>query len=640
DQARRILGETRLLTVLAPGGTGKTRLAIQVAAELASDFPQGVYFVDLAPISSPDEIIQTVAESLGISLPTDADLLTQLLAYLGRKRRLLVFDNFEHVVAGAGIVTEILKGAPEVKVIATSRSKLNVAGETLMALPGLETEWERTEEALETSGVQLFVEAACRVDSSFALTAADIEPLGRILHMVDGMPLGIELAAAWVDALPLSDIADEIAKSLDFLETEQGGVPDRHRSMRAVFDYSWSMLGEDERTTFKALSVFRGGFTREAAEKVAGATIRNLAGLVSKSLLVFDRDTGRYSIHELLRQYAEAALQEDTAEWDSARDAHAAFFGERAAQAEYLLGSSDQKQALSVVEDDLDNIRAAWRCALARGDGALARKFIFALWFLHDIRGWHQAAVSLFGEALEAFDPADSDQSVQIARAASSGVQAWFVTLLGRPEEGMSQAAEAVSILSGLPDLMAYVMAVQYQCVGLMYLGKTEELHEVSSAAVRRATEEGDEWLAAENKTYLAGAEIYMGHIDEAKRIIAEGEAVLRARGEYRKLSMNLVTKAAIFNREKRPRDAIEILKDVVASSKEIGFRRMTQMGLRQLVDAYFAIDEMEAAEAADLESLAMSEEMGMVMEMAGMVATIASIRTRMGKLEEAVELL
>jgi hypothetical protein len=238
EDTKRIIGETRLLTILAPGGAGKTRLAIQAAAELADDFPDGVYFVDFAPINSPDDIIQTVAESLGLSLSTDENMQTQLLAYLAHKRQLLVFDNFEHLGTGTHIVSEILTNSSHVRVIATSRSKLNVSGETVMALRGLETKWDNPEDAFHTSSVHLFINAAKRADASFSLTVDDLEPLGRILQLVDGLPLGILLAAAWVDMLPIPEIDAEISRSIDFLETEVDGVPDRHRSMRAVFDYS------------------------------------------------------------------------------------------------------------------------------------------------------------------------------------------------------------------------------------------------------------------------------------------------------------------------------------------------------------------------------------------------------------------
>jgi predicted ATPase/class 3 adenylate cyclase len=639
EDAQRILANARLLTILAPGGAGKTRLAIQVAAELTADFPDGVYFVDLAPITSPEDIIQAVAESVGVALSGDQELLTQLLAYLGKKRRLLVFDNFEQLVAGAGIVTEILQGAAEVKLIVTSRTKLNVAGETLMTLSGLHTSWDPSEGA-QPDAVRLFVEAAGRADSSFALSAGEVESLQHILTLVDGMPLAIELAAAWVDMLSLDDIATEVARSLDFLESEKGGIPDRHRSIRAVFDYSWSLLSAEEQRIFTDLSVFRGGFTREAAEAVAGASLRNLAALVSKSLVRADRESGRYAVHELLRQYAEAALQEDTDAWDRAKYAHAAFFADRATHAEQLLGASDQKESLRIMEDDLDNMRAAWRQSLTHGDGAQARQFVFALWFLHDIRGWHRAAVSLFGEAVDALDPESPDDAVRITRAASNGVVAWFTSILGRPQEVLTRAAEAVAILSELPDLTAYVMAVQFQCIALGYTGQNEAMHEVSAEAVRRAEEAGDEWLAAENKTYLAGSNILLGNLETAGRLIAEGERVLVARGEYRKLSMNLVTKAMIAAKSQRPAEAIEILEEVVVNAREIGFRRMIQIGLRQLGDAYLAIGDLEQAEKAFVESLAMSEETGMAVEMAGMVSAIARVRSRIGRSEDAVAML
>jgi len=200
DDAKRVVGDTRLLTILAPGGAGKTRLAIRIAADLASDFSDGVFFVALAPIGSSSEIVQTVAESLGIALSTDDDLESQLLAYLSSKCQLLVFDNFEHVADGSGIVAEILRSASDVKIIVTSRSKLRISGETVMTLHGMETTWESEEEAFRAGGVQLFVNAAQRADAMFSLSNDDLAPLADILDQVGGMPLGIELAAAWVDA--------------------------------------------------------------------------------------------------------------------------------------------------------------------------------------------------------------------------------------------------------------------------------------------------------------------------------------------------------------------------------------------------------------------------------------------------------
>ena len=308
EETKRLLGDTRLLTLLAPGGAGKTRLAIQAAADLIDEYPDGVFFVALADLGSTGDIVQEVAESLGIALSSEQDPETQLLTYLGTKRQLLIFDNFEHLSDGAPIVGRILKAAPGVSVIVTTRSKLGLSGETILTLDGLDISWESAEDALQTGGVRLFLDEAQRARPGLALTPEELQPLADILRLTDGMPLAIVLAAAWVDLLSIGEIAAEVATNIDFLETDMGDVPDRQRSVRAVFDYTWRLLDSSERSTFAALSVFRGGFTRDAAQAVAGASLRNLSMLAGKSLIAANPDTGRYTVHELLRQYAEAEL--------------------------------------------------------------------------------------------------------------------------------------------------------------------------------------------------------------------------------------------------------------------------------------------------------------------------------------------
>ena len=183
---KRGVADSRLLTILAPGGAGKTRLAIQAAADLTGDFPDGVFFVDLAPIAASEEIPQTIFESVGVPIASGDDMRTQLLAYLANKQQLLVTDNFEHVLDGTELISEILNAAPRVKLIATSRVKLGVAGESVLLLSGLEASWETPEEAGQAEAVQLFVEAARRADRGFQLTDSDLEPLSRIIQSVEG----------------------------------------------------------------------------------------------------------------------------------------------------------------------------------------------------------------------------------------------------------------------------------------------------------------------------------------------------------------------------------------------------------------------------------------------------------------------
>ncbi len=640
EDVKRIVEETRLLTILAPGGAGKTRLAIQAAAEMTDYFPDGVFFIDLAPITSTDDIIQAVAESLGVSLSTDEDLQTQLLAYLSNKRQLLVFDNFEHLGGGADIVSTILKTASQVKVIVTSRSKLSISGETVMSLPGLGTAWTSPEEAFQTSSVHLFIDAAKRADASFSLTVDDLAPLGRILRMMDGMPLGILLAAAWVDILPISEIDSEITQSFDFLETDVGGLPDRHRSMKAVFEYTWKMLSEGERQMFAALSVFRGGFTREAAQQVAGASIRNLANLGNKSLIVHDRGSARYSTHELLRQYAEGVLAEDSDLWAATITAHTEFFATLASRAEDMLPFGDQKAALELVESDIDNVRAAWRQTLATGDAESARRIVIGLWLPHELRGWYQAGQSVFGEALAAFEADSQDETTRIARELSAAAQAKFMSVLGEIEAATAQARIAVERLAPLSDLWAHLRALECLCECLTNAGRVAELSAVSAEAFRVAREGGADWWANGMQNYLALAELQSGNIDSAAEILENTSEGASTTPDYVMGTWRLIIRAMIALAQNQPQVAAELHSRAITLSREVGNRQALIFGLQGFGEANAAAGDLQAADAAFIESLSMSEEMGLSRDMASMMIEVAEVRSALGLQEEAVEIL
>ncbi len=276
--------EARLVTIVGPGGMGKTRLSLAIAEQYLGEdyFPNGVFFIALAPLRSTEHIVPTMADAFDFQLegggPGTRSPRQQILDYLRSKRMLLVLDNFEHLLAGVDLVSDILGAAPEVKILVTSRERLHLRPEQLFPIQGLEfPDWETPEDAANYTAIRLFIQSAQRVRPDFALRADDLTYLTRICRLVDGMPLGVELAAAWVDLLSLADIAAEIRQSLDFLETDLHDVPARHRSIRAIFDTSWGRLSQREQAAMAQLSVFRGGFTRPAAQQVAGANLRTLA---------------------------------------------------------------------------------------------------------------------------------------------------------------------------------------------------------------------------------------------------------------------------------------------------------------------------------------------------------------------------
>ena len=638
--AKHLLADTRLLTILAPGGTGKTRLGIQAAADLISDYPDGVFFVGLADIGSSDEIIQSIAESLGLGLSSEEDPKIQLLAYLSNKQQLLVFDNFEHVADGAAIISDILKAAPAIRVIATSRSKLNLMGEAVLPLAGLQSSWENAHEAMQAGGVQLFLDAATRANPAFELAEDDLDALGGILRMTGGSPLCIILAAAWVDMLPVSEIASEVEKSLDFLETEMGDMPDRHRSVRAVFEYSWALLSEDERRMLAALSVFRGGFTREAAQAVAGASLRNVATLSNKSLVAPSPDTGRYAIHELLRGYAQNELERDPERAASVREAHAEFYAEVMDEASALFFIADQPQMLSMVEQDLENIRSAWRYFIATRNGAGGSRLVFGLHFLYETRGWYRAGVDLFGEAADALGSDSEDGGIVVLSSMSSAVRGWFMALLGQPGVGAEAAAAALRSLPPTSELIHHWLALQSHDLCLAYLGWTDDVAQLLEDGIVRYASDSNLMLSAGLRNWRSFAAAVSGDFDTVRRHLPGAYVVLEQLDDHYFMTWNLWIQALMATGEGRPDDTVDLFARQVERAEAIGYRRGKVVALEGLGDAKVVAGRLPEAHSAFIEGIAVAEQMGMVRDLLGMMSKVGVTKASMGDDVDAVELL
>jgi predicted ATPase/class 3 adenylate cyclase len=639
-EAKRLIGETRLLTILAPGGTGKTRLAIQTAAEVITEFHDGVFFVGCADIVASEDIIQTIAESLGVALSGGGDVQTQLLTYLAPRQQLLVLDNLEHLNEAAAIIAEILKAAPHVRVVATSRSKLNLSGETVLTLAGLDISWNHPDEALKTSGAQLFIEAAKRSNPRFVIEDDNLGALAEILRLVGGMPLGIILAAAWVDMLSMEEIAAEIGKSVDFLSTEMRDIPSRQQSIRAVFDYSWSLLSPEERETFTALSIFRGGFSREAAEVVAGASLRGLASLVNKSLLSANPDTRRYEVHELLRQYAASELEKDGKRYRLVCNSHAGFYADLMGKAAFMMSHGQQAQMIAMMERDIENIRSAWRYYISIGEAAGARKFALGFFQLYEYRGWYRAAITLFDEALELLPDDPEDEDVSVLRALASALKGWSLTMLSQPKAGVAAAAQPSDFLAQSGTPVEYWIAVQCVALGLAYLGSVEEMKAKLEAAVARHDSMEEKIWAASLKDWCAFAAALEGDLEAAHKFTDEAIEAVGASDEYWVTIWNLWVRAMVAAREDRPDNAIALYAKQVSLCRKISFVRGTMVSMDGLGEAYVSAGQLESAEAAFLEGMATAEKMGMVRDMLSMMTKVAKVWMLQGRYSEAVELL
>ncbi len=322
----------RLLTLLGPGGIGKTRLALQVAAGHQPVFADGVAYVSLAGVETGEraesDLASALAGALNAPFRDSEDAQAQLTAVLRPLELLLVVDNFEHLAGEAGLLADLLMEAPRCKLLVTSRQQLDLVEEWIYELQGLPLPTGADGE--ESSAVVLFERSARRSSHAFALDESSRGAVVQICRLVSGMPLAIELAAGWVRLLSCAEIAVEVARSLDVLAAGQRNLPERHRSMRAVFEYSWRLLSQGEQTVLAALSVFAGGFGRDAAQAVAQAGLPMPMALASKSL-VQRMDAGRYMLHELVRQYAQEQLT-NSPQWTPVRDSHLAYVAGLAGQ--------------------------------------------------------------------------------------------------------------------------------------------------------------------------------------------------------------------------------------------------------------------------------------------------------------------
>jgi predicted ATPase len=407
-ELKNLLGQdnSRLLTVVGPGGMGKTRLALAAAEQQLETgwFPDGITFIPLAPLSEVGHIIPAMAQALDFPLESgggkgESSAKQQLLDYLQQKKMLLLLDNFEHLLDGAYLVVDILQSALDVQILVTSRERLQLRNEQVYPIEGLEfPDWETPEDAERYTAVQLFLQSARRNQPDFALRDGDdLTTLARICCMVAGMPLALELAASWVDMLPLAKIAAELQQGLDLLETDMRDMPERHRSIRSAIDYSWQKLGQKERDIFAKLSLFRGGFTQDAAQTVAEVNLRQLARLVNKSFLQYSQADDRYQVHELLRQYGTEKLDDDTAVARHGRY-YCTWLDK---QAEALKGDR-QKVAMEAIEADIDNIRTAWQWAVAGQAATSLQEAAFSLGTFFYHKGRHEEGLAVFSQAAAA----------------------------------------------------------------------------------------------------------------------------------------------------------------------------------------------------------------------------------------------
>ena len=408
----------RLLTLTGPGGIGKTRTALQAAAELIEQFKDGVYFVDLAPIRDPKSVPKAIAQTLGLRETSDRPILDELKGQLRVKTILLDLDNFEQVTGAAASVVELLQDCYGLKLLVTSREALHVRGEYVFplspfALPDADLKKLSVEQLTRYEAVRLFIERAQAVKPDFKLTDENATVVVEICTRVDGLPLGIELAAARIRLFSPQAILDRLGSRLKLLRGGARDLPARQQALRDTIDWSFELLDVGEQSLFELLSVFQ-GCTFEAVEGVASRIERlddtgldildGLTSLVDKSLIrQVDQKTGesRLVMLETIREYAGERLEGDPAFHAAAHRAHATYFAEFTQRQWERLTGNGREAALEELSSDLDNVQTAWHYWVGKKDLEQLGKLVDSLWLLFDVRGWYHDTVDLTTDLLD-----------------------------------------------------------------------------------------------------------------------------------------------------------------------------------------------------------------------------------------------
>ena len=529
----RLLADRRLVTVTGPGGAGKTRLALHVAAGLIDAFPDGVWHIELTAVRSARDIVHAIATALRFPIDqytSDRDARSQLLDYLHNRSMLLVLDNAEHLMAGSDlfseIVIEIVGSSPGVKILLTSRACLNLRDESVLNLTGLPYLPARSGRG-DPDALRLFVDRARQVDPHLDVSGENRSAALRICSLVEGMPLGLELASAWAAVLSCSEIAREIERSFDSLTTTMRDIPEGHRSMRAAFQHSWNLLSGSEQAGLRKLSVFKGSFDREAAQEVANVDIRLLTDLVGKSV-VRREGAGRFGMHSLIRQYAAERLAARTAESTTTVCRHTEHYVRRLMERERSLIGDLALRTREEMRPDVADLRDAILDAVTRWSGDRALSALRSLFTFYRLR-LHEG-IATFHEIVEALEGRGitiaGEEPGRASLLAAIVNQAFCETICGITS---SEAAlrRCLPILRADPGLRRE-LGLALLCVGtdVDYRGDPREAATWLDEALAVLRDVGDESLVWPCLLWLGWARLELGQGRRATALFHEAHEI------------------------------------------------------------------------------------------------------------------
>jgi predicted ATPase/Tfp pilus assembly protein PilF len=640
------MAQARLLTLTGPGGIGKTRLALQTAAGLLTQFQDGVFLVELAPLTDSALVPAAIAQAVGCRTYGQRPVLEELLEWLSSRQVLLVLDNFEHLPAASEQVSRLLAGSPGLKVLATSRAPLRIAGEqefpiSLLALPDLK-QLPSAEELAGYSAVSLFVQRAREVLPSFAITAANAAAIAEICVRLDGLPLAIELAAARTKILAPQEALSRLQKSLQVLSSRRSDAPQRQQTLRQTITWSYELLTPAEKQIFRRLAVFSGGFTLEAAEQVVGEDAEDatfeIASLVDNSLLRASQSNGdgRFTMLETVREYAREML-EASGEGDSLGRRHADWIVRLTEEADPELRGPSAAQFTHRLQQEHANIRSALAWSLAepldqtRGEAGL--RLGGALWRFWCTCGHLREAHDWLGRLLAAFGPAHRDligANAHYAAGCAAEDLGQFADALHLYEEARNLWDEAGETRR-LPDAYIALGSVRssqgdYGGAGVSF-GKALEL----------ARRMGDRRLVSVALSNLGSVSWSLGDYDKAEGFHREALAIRRELGNRAGVAVSLTSLGLIASRRADLQGAKVLYQESLAILRELENRAGIAVCLNNLGEIYYRLGEYETGETVLWEALRIQHEMGDRLSLAYTLESIAAAAQLQGSSEAAL---
>jgi predicted ATPase len=617
--------DTRVVTLTGPGGAGKTRLALQAAAELADEFAHGVFFVALAPIDDPVLVVSTIAKTLGLKESEGETLNESLARYLADKELLLLLDNVERLLDAMPAVAELLREASGLEVMATSRAPLRISGELEYPVPPLET----------GDAVALFRDRAQRVKGDFQLTEENAETVAEVCTRLDGLPLAIELAAARAKLLPPEALLARLEQRLPLLTGGPRDAPERQRTLRATIDWSHGLLDETEQGLFARLGVFVGGCTVETAEEVCGATLDGLTSLVDKSLLRnVEGGAGeqRVSMLQTIREYAVEQL-DARQEADELRQRHAEHYRALAERSEPEILRADQADWLERLQDELDNFRAALDWSTTR-DPELALRLGGALRRAWVARGYLTETRARLEAALEQ----GTDVPASIRAKALYGLgrialnQSDYDYAICRIEESAAlfqELGDAEGIVYSLADLA--LIATDQEDV--------DRAHRLATKSLTVARPTGDETLIAAAVHSLAVAALRKRDYEEARRLFEESITRRRSVGDKRNIASSLEGLALVALLVGDYGAAVAALEEALSLGRELGNLLVVSDAISNLALVSLFRGGVQGAESLAVESLELSRDLGYTRTVIQCLHTLAAVAATNGQLSRAATL-